>query len=91
MGANDPQVGLFLAHRAMIGRTYVVLHMTLLHTITKYTSFGSCRVWTPGVLLTGFIKWSKKYTLLHVQNIHRSSGSCGFVADFFLFLFSQIL
>ena len=38
--SNYPQVWAILEPRGMIGRTYVELHMTLLHT--KYRSFGSC-------------------------------------------------
>ena len=37
---NDPRGGAIFDSRAMIGRIYVELHMTLLHI--KYTTFVSC-------------------------------------------------
>ena len=40
MGANDNHGGAIFDPRGMIGRIYVELHMTLLHT--KYISFRSC-------------------------------------------------
>ena len=40
MGANDPWGGAISDARGMLGRIYVKLHTTMLHT--KYRSFGSC-------------------------------------------------
>ena len=40
MGANGSRVGAIIDPRGMIGRIYVELHMSLLHT--KYRSFGFC-------------------------------------------------
>ena len=40
MGANDPQDGAIFDPRGMIGRIYIEVHYTLLHT--KYESFGPC-------------------------------------------------
>ena len=40
MEANDPRGGAILDPRGMIGRIYVKLRITTLHT--KYRSFGSC-------------------------------------------------
>ena len=40
MGANDPWGGAISDTRGMLGRIYVKLHITMLHT--KYRSFGCC-------------------------------------------------
>ena len=40
MGANGPQGGAISDPRGILGRIYVKLHKTLLHT--KYRSFGCC-------------------------------------------------
>ena len=40
MGAKVPRGGAILNTRSKIGRIYVKLHITLLHT--KHTSFDSC-------------------------------------------------
>ena len=40
MGANDTRGGAISDPRGMLGRIYVKLHITMLHT--KYRSFGCC-------------------------------------------------
>ena len=40
MGANDPRGGAISVPRGMLGRIYVKLHITMLHT--KYRRFGCC-------------------------------------------------
>ena len=40
MGAIDPWGGVISDPRGMLGRIYVKLHITILHT--KYRSFGCC-------------------------------------------------
>ena len=90
MGAHDP--------RGMLGRIYVNLHITTLHT--KYRSVGCCGfreedffhvfsragpVWTPGARLARFIKRTDHYTLLHTK--YESSGPCGFREEDFFYVF----
>ena len=40
MGANESQGGAIFDPWGMLGRIYVKLHITMLHT--KYTNFGCC-------------------------------------------------